>query len=410
VAWDNYKNQLNGWWTTLRDALIDPKVDDAALDEVVRRARDAQPLPVIWLLGRTQSGKTSIVRALTRATDAEIGNGFEPCTKTARRYSFPEDAPILQFLDTRGLGEVAYDPSEDLAVCKGQSHLILAVMRACEPPVGFLVETLGTIRRADPTTPIVVAQTTLHEGYKPGSGHLEPYPYTTVPLPDAVPVDLRRSLATQRAALGQLAGQNPPSFVPIDFTLPGDGLLPTDYGIEALWDAIELILPQGLRRLLATHSDVQDVFAAKAEIHIRGYTTTAMAVGALPGAGAVGLVPLQAKMLHSIAAIYGLEFNRRAVTEFLTSLGAGIGASYLLRMAGREALKLVPGFGQVGGAVVGAVSSAASTYALGQAACVYLHEVRGGGQVDPQAVRRAFKEGFSRARSFAASQQSGDAR
>jgi uncharacterized protein (DUF697 family) len=225
-----------------------------------------------------------------------------------------------------------------------------------------------------------------------------------------VPVDLRRSLAAQRAALSALRGKESPRFVPIDFTLPQDGLSPENYGIEALWNAIEETVPKGLQQLLSAQSPVKDVFAAKAEIHIRGYTTTALALGTLPIAGAVGLVPLQAKMLHSIAAIYGIEFSSRAIGEFLTSLGAGIGAGYVLRMAGREALKLVPGIGQVGGSAIGAVSSAVSTYALGQAACAYLEQVRGGGQIDPQAIRRAFKEGFTKARDFVRSQRAGAAR
>src|SRR5690606_34222822 len=32
--------------------------------------------PVVWLLGKVQSGKTSIIRAVTGASDAEIGDGF----------------------------------------------------------------------------------------------------------------------------------------------------------------------------------------------------------------------------------------------------------------------------------------------------------------------------------------------
>ena len=51
--------------------------------------------PVFWLFGKTQSGKTSVVKYLTGATDAEIGEGFQPCTRTTRRYAFPEDdAPL----------------------------------------------------------------------------------------------------------------------------------------------------------------------------------------------------------------------------------------------------------------------------------------------------------------------------
>ena len=51
-------------------------------------AAEDRILPVVWLLGKTGAGKSSLVRALTEQSDAEIGNGFQPCTRTARRYDF----------------------------------------------------------------------------------------------------------------------------------------------------------------------------------------------------------------------------------------------------------------------------------------------------------------------------------
>ena len=64
------------------------------------------------------------------ATEAEIGEGFRAMTRTAVVFDFPAEAPVLRFLDTRGLGERGYDPSEDLATCENQSHLLIVVMRA----------------------------------------------------------------------------------------------------------------------------------------------------------------------------------------------------------------------------------------------------------------------------------------
>ncbi len=69
------------------------------------------PVPMFWLLGKTGSGKSSITRYLTGATTAEIGNGYRPQTRTCSQYDFPSsEEPIVQFLDTRGLGEAGYDP------------------------------------------------------------------------------------------------------------------------------------------------------------------------------------------------------------------------------------------------------------------------------------------------------------
>src|SRR3954470_325200 len=86
------------------------------LDATLTQLRAKTPTPVFWLLGKTQSGKTSIIRYLTGADDAVIGSGFRPCTKTSRRYQFPSpDAPLMAFLDTRGVDEPGYDPAEDAA-------------------------------------------------------------------------------------------------------------------------------------------------------------------------------------------------------------------------------------------------------------------------------------------------------
>ena len=78
--------------------------------------RDRLPAPVFWLFGKTQSGKTTLIKYLTGADAAEIGQGFRPCTRFSRLYEFPTaEAPLLTFLDTRGLDEPDYDPTEDLA-------------------------------------------------------------------------------------------------------------------------------------------------------------------------------------------------------------------------------------------------------------------------------------------------------
>jgi hypothetical protein len=84
--------------------------------------------PVIWLLGKTGAGKTAIVAALTGDTRAEVGLGFEPCTRSAAFYDVPPEAPLLRFLDTRGLGEAGYDPASDISWCEEQSHLSTGVL------------------------------------------------------------------------------------------------------------------------------------------------------------------------------------------------------------------------------------------------------------------------------------------
>lgn len=387
-------------WSKLWQALFNPKLDPEELDGLLRSARDSQPLPVIWLLGNTQSGKTAIVRAMTGSTSAALGNGFQACTRTTQFYDFPQDAPLVRFLDTRGLEEVNYDPTEDLAFCEMQSHIVLAVVRAMEAPSKALLSIVSEIRKRQPDRPIVIAQTCLHEGYPRGGRHIFPYPFQSSQWPDTVPTDLRRSLANQRASFARLLNPDTLTFVPVDLTSDAAPMDPRDYGLSELWDALEQDVPRGLRQLLTNNSPLKDAKAHTAEMHIRGYAATAVALGAIPVAGAVGVPTIQAKMLHSVAAIFDMDLDMRLAGEFMTALGSGIAIGFGVRWAGREIIKLVPAWGQTAGAVWAAVASGAATYALGQAASFYFNAARGGGRIDEEELRRVYKDAFKRARTF----------
>src|SRR5947208_13822292 len=104
---------------------------DAALQKRLEELRHKTPVPVFWLFGKTQSGKTSVIKFLTGADDAEIGHGFQPCTRFSRFYDFPNaEAPLLRFLDTRRVDEPGYDPADDRAHCGASAHLVLVPPKA----------------------------------------------------------------------------------------------------------------------------------------------------------------------------------------------------------------------------------------------------------------------------------------
>ena len=398
MAFRNLKFWL-GYGQRLRDGLLNPHMDQAELDAALSQARARQPVPVLWLIGKTQAGKTSIIRALTGSPTAEIGNGFQPCTRTAQVYDFPAEAPIARFLDTRGLGEVAYDPGEDLAFCEAQAHLVLGVMKAGDLNQAAVFDVLRAVRRRHPDWPLLIAQTTLHELYPFGDPHPQPYPFDLEPWPDSVPVALQRALRAQRTGLGKIAGA-PPLWIPLDFTLPEDGYEPVDYGLEALWSAIESSTALGLEALLRGEPEVRDAYARAAHPHITGYAVAAAGVGALPLVDLVAVPAVQAKLLHTLAELYGQTWDRRMVLEFLGLLGVGAGLSYLMRMAGRELIKLTPWLGQTLGAVWGATASGATTYALGKAASYYFAGRHRGVRVDAEQLRQIYQEALAKGAHF----------
>jgi uncharacterized protein (DUF697 family) len=331
-----------------------------------------QLAPVVWLVGKVQSGKTSIIRALTRATDAEIGAGFRACTRTARIFDFPEEAPIIRFLDTRGLGEAGYDPAQDIAFCEGRAHLVLAVVKALDAEQHALLDVLRQARKHHPDWPLVVAQTTLHEGYPPGGKHILPYPYAGEPNSTIVPDTLARSLAHQRAEILRLPGDGGLTFVPIDFTQVGDGFEPVDYGSDALVTALIAAAPAAVALALAELPGTTTEAERKADAHILGFAMAAGATDAVPVAGLVGVPMVQAAMLRQLAKLHGVQWDRRAYSEFMGALGAGTLVRTASTFGIRQLVKLVPGYGQTIGAAAAAAASFASTYAIGKAADYFL--------------------------------------
>lgn len=93
-------------------------------------------------------------------------------------------------------------------------------------------------------------------------------------------------------------------WIPIDFTLPDDGYEPAYYGLEALWAAIEVVSALGLQTMLRGDAAIRDVYERAAHPHIVGYALTAAGIGALPLVDLIGVPAVQAKLLHSLAALY----------------------------------------------------------------------------------------------------------
>lgn len=394
-------------------AVMQPDQPRQADDTVARAA--AATAPVIWLLGKVQSGKSSIVQAMTGATTAEIGSGFRPCTRTADIFDFPSQSPVIRFLDTRGLGEAGYDPAEDLALAEGRAHLLLVVMRALDPQQDEVLATLARVRSRRPDWPVIVAQTCLHDAYVPGTGepagrgHVLPYPFVTLtaetPPGDAtapgnahrVPEDLIRSLAYQRDLVASMGYAAPVHFVPLDFTQPGDGFEPRLYGYDALVAAILEAAPAAIAATMRELGDTSATRAARrASPTILGYAAAAATADIVPLAGAVAVPGIQARLLQVLADQVGVAWNRRTLGEFGACLGAGILARLAARYGIRQLVKLVPVYGQTVGAAAAAASSFATTYALGKAALVFLGR-RDRGQTDPGPVVQAFHENLAKA-------------
>ncbi|MGK5091020.1 GTPase [Deltaproteobacteria bacterium TL4] len=388
------KEQLGKIKNLVKDHFLHPKVDNAKVEEHLSRIRKELPVPVIWLLGKTQSGKTSLIRALTNSTQSEIGDGIRPCTKTAVMYDFPnQEHGFVRFLDTRGLGEVDYDPKEDMNLFKTQSHLLIVVMKAMDHAQQSVMEPLKKIVEEHPEWPVIVAQTSLHEGYPDmATPHALPYAYRQSPFPDHLPSSLTLSLLRQRELFKDIRA----TFVPLDFTLPEDELDPPYYGLNELWEDIEQILPLGLRTMMKekvqVRKNLKDIYIKTAHPHIIAYAIAAGGSGLIPVPFvAIPIIStVQFKMYQTLASIYNQEFNARRYAELASTLGVGFIAS----MGGRELLKVIPGFG----AAVSSLYASATTYALGHTICAYFSYALKGDIPTRETFQKLYKEQFAEGR------------
>jgi uncharacterized protein (DUF697 family)/energy-coupling factor transporter ATP-binding protein EcfA2 len=385
------------------------------------------PVPVFWLFGKTGSGKSTIVRYLTGATQAEIGNGFRPQTKTSSQYDFPtSDQPIVRFLDTRGLGESGYDPSEDLKQFDASAHVIVVVVRVMDHALQELIEPLRKIRAARPTRPVVLVLTCLHEAY-PFEQHPDPDPFDVNPAavnetPDSANTDarnvdtrsvdatnpfvkypepqassvnskvpeihseLQRCLAEQKQRFAGLVDR----IVPVDLTQPEDGFVQPEFGGKRLEEALIDVLPAACRQVLLHLEDarksLRDLTAKQALPTILTYSSLAATAAAtpLPLVDIPAVMGIQTRLIYVLAELYDQKMN----VDLLSKMAGAAAGQLALRFAVKAPLKLIPFVGMTANAAM----AFAYTFSLGKACCWYFAEVRSGHVPQPEELNKVWGE------------------
>jgi uncharacterized protein (DUF697 family)/predicted GTPase len=378
-------------WTRLANLF---KANDRQFEARLADARKRAPTPVFWLFGRTQSGKTSIIKYMTGATDAEVGSGFRPCTRFSREYPFPTaEAPLLDFLDTRGLDEPGYDPAEDIRKFHDQAHVVVVTIKVTDHGLENVEQHLMRIRADRPGRPVILVLTNLHEAY-PQQQHVVPYPFKETLYPTGAPQNLLRSIAAQQERFKPLVDD----IVPIDLTRPEEGFNDPDYGGPELRQSIMDHLPKACRQTLlaldATTHEFRDAALKRAMPLILSYSTLAAGAGAIPVPFVdLLLIPgIQAKMVHALANSYGQPMSTERIWEIASSIGSGV----MARQAAREAAKVIPGIGTAAGAAL----AWGLTFALGRAFCQYFQSIREGHVPDPAQLKKLFDAELGRAGTF----------
>jgi uncharacterized protein (DUF697 family)/predicted GTPase len=383
-------DRLRRWWGNDDN---DQELFHSKLEELRRH----NPAPVFWLFGKTQSGKTTLVKFLTGADDAEIGHGFQPCTRFSRYYEFPNaDAPVLRFLDTRGVDEPGYDPAVDLEKFGQTAHVVIVTVKALDFAQENVVHHLRQIREANPSRPILLVLTCLHEAY-PQKQH-PPYPFrlfsakeTIAGPPGQVQDNLQRCLEMQRERFADWVDY----VVALDITKPEEVFEQPNYGGEFLQEALMKVLPEAQRQTLQAFEvavqNLKDLHARRGLPIIVGHTVLAGSAGAIPipFVSLLLLPGIQRRMIADLAKEYG----RPAAAEQFQKVAMDLGLGLLRRQAGREFLKFIPSVG----VVAGAAHAGAATYALGKAFCYFDAGLLHGDIPKPEDLRNYYREQLERA-------------
>jgi uncharacterized protein (DUF697 family) len=341
--------------------------------DLVSEAMPDSALPVVWLLGKTGAGKSSLVRALTEQTKMAIGNGFQPCTRSARSYDFPSDRPLVRFLDTRGLGEADYDPAEDLAQCRGRSHVVLVTCRLDDPVQGEVADALEDVARRDKRMRAILVLT--------GKDL----------LPDAQARE--RAGRVIAARMNRAAGRDLPA---ASVSLARDGPADGDGLAELRRLLLDALPAAGLLLAKDRVTNAEEAAFQKIRRRVLFFAGIAGSTDVAPVVGAVSVPAAQIAMLRELAKSYGVEWDRRTSAAFLGAFGVGLGARFAASYGLRQLAKLIPVYGQTVGAAASGSISFAATYALGRAAAYFLHDYASGKVPSEADLRRIYARAFDR--------------
>ena len=368
-------------------------VSDTQVAEILEKVRQELPTTEALLIGKPQTGKSSIIRGITGVSAEIVGQGFRPHTQNTQRYTYPaEDLPLLIFTDTVGLGD-AYQHTDrviaellaDLAENTGRAQVFIVTVKIDDFATDSLLEITRQLRQKYPKIPCLLAVTCLHQLYTPNTADHPPYP------PDCE--NINRAYQEIKETFKDLYDNS----VLIDFTLEEDDYNPVFYGLEAFRDNLADLLPKAeantIHQLLdrETSNKLGNLYRDVARRYMLAFSVIAATLAAipLPLATMPVLTALQVSMVGVLGKLYGQVLTPSQAGGVVSAIAGG----FLAQAIGRELVKFIPGFGSV----IAASWSAAYTWALGEGACVYFGDLMGGKKPDPKRIQRVMKEAFSAA-------------
>ncbi|MDJ0599944.1 MAG: 50S ribosome-binding GTPase [Crocosphaera sp.] len=369
------------------------QVSDVQIAEILETVREKLPTTEAILIGKTQSGKSSIVRGLTRVSEEIVGQGFRPHTKHTNQYTYPnDDLPLLIFTDTVGLGDIQQNTqsiiqelTDKLQTSTHQARVVILTVKINDFATKTLSQVAQQLRLLSPKIPYLLVVTCLHEIYPSQTADHPPYPPNFE--------DINRAFNQIKEDFQGLYDDA----ILIDFTLEEDGYTPVFYGLETLRDTIAQQLPEAesvaIHQLLEgeTTQKIGNLYRDVARRYIWAFSVAAATLAAvpLPFATMPVLTALQVSQVTLLGKLYGQILTPSQAGGIVSAIAGG----FLAQSIGRELIKFIPGLGSI----IAASWAGAYTWALGEGACVYFGDLMGGKKPNPDQIQMVMKEAFKQA-------------
>lgn len=347
--------------------------------------------PVLALIGRRGSGKSSLVNAFFGGNVATVGH-LRAQTAGGKYYDYESERGVLTILDTRGMQEGSTPEGAPVRgsaldallneVGKKCPDLLLFLVKASEIDAAIdgdldaLEHIVREVERVHRRRPQIIGIATHCDLLEPKGVALD-RPESGSPEEREEKLNwvasAERELVAKIKSRGSLAGQ-------LSFVLGVASYLSFDASgrirSDERWRIGELAsrafehLPEEAK---ATFARVAQVKRLQEDIaidltRVMAGLSSIVAATPVPVADLIPITSLQVSLVAIIAWLGGRSLDGKAASEFLAAMGVNVGAAFVFREGARALVKFVfPG----AGSIVSGVVAFGGTMAIGAAAIRY---------------------------------------
>ncbi|MEH2458662.1 GTPase family protein [Nostoc sp.] len=343
--------------------------------------------PRVMVIGRSRSGKSSLINAICGLKVAEISDTTPETGMAEWKKYHHNGSDLLHILDTRGLQEYIAPRQYDSAKTPYES-IMQAVKKECPDVILFLCKATELHSASDEdlnACELIVGEINkLYGRDLPVIGVLTKC--DELAPPGFLPTDNERknrnvqeqvrsffAFLKARQGLSRCVKDVVPTVAYAEYEDGRNGLILPDE--DHRWNITELVetmikyTPSEIGGSLARMAHIKNFQRHVAVTTVIACTAlcTFVSINPIPGAAIPVVAIIQTFMVMYIGWLSGREFSDQTVKDFLVNGGVGLGANLGMIGIADIALKFVPGFGSLVAAGAGAIA----TKGLGDVAIAY---------------------------------------